>query len=237
MGGAILLKDYSVTRGLFQLKNINLSIKAGEIFAILGRTGAGKTVLLESIIGMYEGEQGKVLIDGTNVRSISIKDRKIGFVYQDYQLFPHMKVYDNIIYGLKMNKRLKKEQSQKAEYLMDLLGINYIRNQYPATLSGGECQRVALARTLALEPSILLLDEPFSALDPTTKRKLYEEILKIHEKFHCTIVFVTHDFKEAQVLAKRVGIVLNGRLKTVVDSKKLLSLSYEKEVEEFLGRK
>lgn len=236
MGGNIRIRNYSVTRGTFHLKNINLAIEQGEIFAILGRTGSGKTVLLESIIGMYNGEGGQVLIDGCNVSSIKVKDRKIGFVYQDYQLFPHMKVYDNIIYGLKMNKKGKKEQNDKAEYLLDLLGISHIKDQYPCTLSGGECQRVALARTLALEPSILLLDEPFSALDPTTKQKLYREIKKIHEKFHCTIVFVTHDFKEAQVLAQRVGIILNGTLKTVVDSRNLLTADYEKEVEEFLGR-
>ncbi|MFA9462662.1 MAG: ATP-binding cassette domain-containing protein [Velocimicrobium sp.] len=236
MEGNIKIRNYCVSRGNFQLNNINLEIEGGEIFAILGRTGSGKTVLLESIIGMYAGECGEILIDGQNVLLLSVEDSKIGFVYQDYQLFPHMKVYDNIIYGLKMHQKSKKEQFEKAEYLMNLLGISYIRDQYPCTLSGGECQRVALARTLALEPSILLLDEPFSALDPTTKKKMYQEIVNIHRKFQCTIVFVTHDFKEAQVLAKRVGIVLGGELKAIVESQNLLTATYESEVEEFLGR-
>ncbi len=237
MAGKIQIEKFSVARGNFRLKNIDLEIKSGEIFAILGRTGAGKTVLLETIIGMYAGEVGQVLIDGKNVREISIEDRKIGFVYQDYQLFPHMKVFDNITYGLKMHRKTKKEQAEQAENLMQLLGISYIKDQYPCTLSGGECQRVALARTLALKPSILLLDEPFCALDPATKQKMYEEILKIHKKFHCTIVFVTHDFKEAQLLANRVGILLNGELKAIVNSDDLLTSTYEREVEEFLGRK
>lgn len=237
MQGEIQIENFSVTRGNFWLKNINLEIKSGEIFAVLGRTGAGKTVLLESIIGMYAGKTGQVLINGKTVREIAIEDRKIGFVYQDYQLFPHMKVYDNITYGLKMHKKSKIEQSEQAENLMQLLGISYIKNQYPCTLSGGECQRVALARTLALNPSILLLDEPFSALDPATKQKMYQEILNIHKKFHCTIVFVTHDFKEAQLLSNRVGILLDGELKTIVNSNDLLTSSYEQDVEEFLGRK
>lgn len=231
------IQDYSVRRGDFLLEKINLSIYEREIFAILGKSGAGKTVLLESIAGIYPPNEGEILLHNRNVRNIPFQKRNIGFVYQDYGLFPHLSVRSNIEYGLKMRHFSKKEIKEKTDYMMGLFSISHIASQFPKNISGGESQRTALARSLILEPEILLLDEPFAALDYSTKKKMYSDLMNIHNKFSCTIIFVTHDFTEAQLLADRIGIILDGRLKAVTDSENLMNMSYCEEVDIFLGRK
>lgn len=233
----IVIRDFTVKRGSFTLEPVTLTIKKGEIFAVLGRTGSGKTVLLEAIGGMFPGSSGSIRFDGIDIMDLPFCSRSMGFVYQDHGLFPHMKVYDNIAYGLKMHKFPPEEQRRRVSVLMEMLSITHIKNQYPGTLSGGESQRTALARALALEPEVLLLDEPFSALDPATRKRLYVELEKIHERFQCTIIFVTHDFAEAKLLAHRVGILLDGGMKAVVPADRLLHEHYCDEVEQFLGRK
>ena len=236
MGSSIFIDHFSVRRGTFTLQPVTLNIEAGEIFALLGRTGSGKTVLLEAASGMFPGDEGAIYYDGTDIAKIPPERRRIGFVTQDHGLFPHMKVADNIAYGLKMQGATKKEQTEKTEELMEMLSITKIRDQYPGTLSGGESQRTALARALAVNPQTLLLDEPFSALDWATQQVLYEELLTIHRRFHCTIFFVTHNFNEARRLAHRVGILLDGRLEAVTEASRLMEGHYSPAVEEFLGR-
>lgn len=233
----IVIHNFSVRRGCFTLKPLSLSIEKGEIFAILGRTGSGKTVLLEAIGGMFPGTGGWIHYDGTDVLDIPPCSRRLGLVYQDQGLFPHMRVCDNIAYGLNMHGFSREEQKSRTWALMEMLSITHIKDQYPGTLSGGESQRTALARALALEPEVLLLDEPFSALDPATRKQLYTELEKIHERYKCTIIFVTHDFTEAAVLANRVGILLDGELKAVVPANRLMDGHYCEEVELFLGRR
>lgn len=232
----IVINNFSVKRGSFTLSPISLTIQKGEIFAILGRTGSGKTVLLEAISGMFPGSTGSILYDGVNIRDIPPGQRKLGLVYQDYGLFPHMKVRENIGYGLKMHGFSKQEQDRRVQELMEMLSISHIKDQYPGTLSGGESQRTALARALALAPQVLLLDEPFSALDPATRRSLYQELRRIHRHFGCTIIFVTHDFLEARTLAGRAAILLEGELKTVTHTSRLMDGHFTDEVERFLGR-
>jgi len=232
---AIECKALEITRGDFELKPMDLAIEEGEVFAILGRTGAGKTVLLETLAGFYQDQyNGEILLFGKNADEIPMDKREMGFVYQDSGLFPHMTVEQNIAYGLKMHHVDAKEIEKKITYITDLLSISGIRKQYPATISGGEKQRTALARSLVMNPKILLLDEPFSALDPTTRQKMYEEMRRIHKEFGCTIVFVTHDFGEAQQLANRVGIMLYGELKAVVPAASLFANEYSDDVNEFL---
>ncbi len=233
----IVIHDFSVRRGSFTLKPLSLTIEKGQIFAILGRTGSGKTVLLEAIGGMFPGTGGWIHYDGTDVMDIPPCSRRLGLVYQDHGLFPHMRVCDNIAYGLKMHGFSREEQKSRTWALMEMLSITHIKDQYPGTLSGGESQRTALARALALEPEVLLLDEPFSALDPATRKQLYNELEKIHERYKCTIIFVTHDFTEAAVLADKVGILLDGELKAVVPANRLMDGHYGEEVELFLGRR
>lgn len=234
----ISVENFSVKRGTFSLKQISFDVKQGEIFAILGKTGSGKTVLLESILGMYKGCSGAIYLHKKEIFNIPIAERNIGIVYQDYQLFPCMNVFENITYALRMRKVKKDILHKTADELLDLFDISNIKYQSVNTISGGECQRVALARTLCMKPDILLLDEPFSALDPATKQKMYQTILRIHDKYSCTILFVTHDFKEAETLANRVAILLRGDLKAVIESKKLMTFdSFDSDVNQFLGRK
>ena len=203
----LVINNFSVKRGSFTLSPISLTIQMGEIFAILGRTGSGKTVLLEAISGMFPGDTGSILLDGTDIRDIPPGQRKLGLVYQDYGLFPHMKVKENISYGLKMHGYSKKEQDSRAQELMEMLSISHIGDQYPGTLSGGESQRTALARALALAPQVLLLDEPFSALDYLTRLSMREWLLEQWEKEKKTVLFITHDVEEAVFLSSRILVV------------------------------
>ena len=168
----LAFESFRLTRGSMHMEDISFSVAEGELFAILGRTGAGKTLLLESAAGFYTPEGGRVLLYGTPVQDIPLTERRIGFVYQDYALFPHMNVEKNIAYGLRVRHKSRAEQEEKVRDISSLLSIGHILKEYPQTLSGGERQRVALARALVLRPRLLLLDEPLSSLDPATKKSL-----------------------------------------------------------------
>lgn len=208
----IELKNYMVKKGEFSLKPCSFSVYANEVLAVIGRTGAGKTVLMEGIAGFHDKYEGELYYKGKNKLSSSIENLNIGFVYQDFLLFPHMTVYDNIAYGLKIKKIKKSIIDRKVREKAKLFGLAQQLTQYPGTLSGGEKQRTALARAMIMEPEILILDEPFSALDPKTKKDMYQILQKIKENMNCTILFVTHDFEEVKYLANRVAIVLDGEL-------------------------
>ena len=229
------INNFSIQLGKFRLNQINLNIGEKEVFAVLGRTGSGKTVLLESVAGFYRKFSGKVMIQGTPIIDVPLEKRNIGFVYQDFGLFPHMTVFDNITYGLKIRKIDKVVQKERADKMAEILSIGHILKQYPGTLSGGERQRTALARALILNPQLLLMDEPFSSLDPATKENMYDQINKIHEVFGCTILFVTHDFHEAQRMADRIGIMVNGELKAIRKGSDLFQHCQDEEINQFLG--
>lgn len=231
----VQIEDYSIQLGNFKLNKINLDIKEKEIFAVLGKTGSGKTVLLESIAGFYKKFSGNLNVFGKNIIKVPLEKRQIGFVYQDFGLFPHMTVYNNIAYGLKIQKLDKKSIRMRVFEIAEILNIDHILDQYPGTLSGGERQRTALARALILKPRLLLMDEPFSSLDPATKESMYIQIKKIHEIFGCSILFVTHDFNEAQRMADRIGIMVNGELKGIRRSRELFYNYQENEINEFLS--
>lgn len=235
MAGLIEVQNLRVTRGEFTLEVDGLRIDPREVFAILGTTGSGKTVLMESIAGAYPINGGSILLDGKNIDTLPIQQRHLGILYQDYALFPHMTVFDNIAYGMKRAGLRKEEIEHRVNDMLDMFGIQHIADRHPGVISGGESQRAALARALVLTPEILILDEPFSALDPTTKQQMYGMLRDVHARFDCTIVFVTHDFNEAQTLADRVGIILDGRLRTVVDAEKLFDIEHSDEVMSFLG--
>lgn len=229
------IKNLVIRQGNFILDKISLSVSEDEIFAIIGKTGSGKTMLLEAVAGFYKGDSGYVKYQDMFIRDIPVSQRKIGYLYQEYCLFPHMTAWQNIVYGLKMQKKKKEEISNEVYQIAKQFDICHILDQYPVTLSGGEKQRVALARTLVLKPELVLLDEPFSALDPVMKKSMYQMMRKIQCEFHCAVVFVTHDFSEAEELADRVGILLNGRLRGVVKSKLLFSYNWDYDVKAFLG--
>ena len=232
----LMVQNLNLTRGSFHLQDVSFSVYSNEILAIIGKTGSGKTLLLESIAGFQTLDSGHILLHGKPFENYSLQERRLGYLYQEYCLFPHMTARENISYGLKIQKRPKKEILERVDKIAAELEITAILSQYPATLSGGEQQRVALARALSIEPELLLLDEPFSSLDPVTKQKLYGLIQKINKQHNCTIVFVTHDFYEAQTLADRTGILIDGRLRGIVDSNKLFTSKWDDEVHYFLGK-
>ncbi len=235
MAGTIHISNLRVTRGEFVLRVDGLDVHAGEIFAILGSTGSGKTVLMESIAGAYPIDEGSILLDGKEAQSLPIQQRHLGILYQDYALFPHLNVWENIAYGLRRARPRRPDVEERVSEMLELFGIGHLAQRFPGVISGGEAQRVALARALVMRPDILILDEPFSALDPTTKGIMYETLRDIHARFGCTIVFVTHDFNEAQTLADRVGIILDGSLRCVVSANELFAAEHGPEVRHFLG--
>lgn len=235
MAGSIEIEDLEALRGSFCLSVSNLRIEPREIFAILGSTGSGKTVLLESIAGAFPLNAGTIFLDGKAADTLPIQQRHLGILYQDHALFPHMSVRENVGYGVKMQGYSSSVIDERVDNLLDQFNIRAIADCYPGTISGGESQRVALARALILEPEILLLDEPFSALDPATKKGMYTIMRDVHRKFDCTIIFVTHDFNEAYTLADRVGIILEGRLRAVRKADALFDpVGFEDDIRAFL---
>ncbi len=231
----INLKNVSKQLGDFSLKNINLSVDDNEYFVIIGPTGAGKTVLLEIISGMYEPDEGEVWLNGRNVTFECPERRHIGFVYQNYMLFPNLDVRENIIFALKLNKTPVKIINQKLEQITGMLNIEGLLNRHPSTLSGGEQQRVALARALIAEPQVLLLDEPLCALDPRSKELFQQELISIHQQVKTTTIHITHDFNEAFVLADRIGIMHGGELVEVGTAKEVFQKPNSYFVAEFVG--
>jgi len=208
----IEIKNLTVDLGTFQLQDVNLKIEPGEYFIILGPTGSGKTILLESIAGLYPIKSGEIWLNGREVTKLEPEKRGIGFVYQDYALFPHLSVKDNLLFGLKQTKQPKTELHSIVDWIAGLLGVTHLLKRKPETLSGGERQKVALARALCISPQVLLLDEPLSALDPHTREGVQQELREIHRRLETTIIHVTHDFEEAIALGDRIAILSEGRI-------------------------
>jgi len=231
----IALENVSHEWGDFSLKNVSFSINNGEYFVILGPTAAGKTLILETIAGFYIPRRGKIFLKGKNSTHIQPERRNIGFVYQDYSLFPHMTVKENIAFGLKMRKFPKKEVENRVKSIMNSMHISYLKDRFPSTLSGGEQQRVALARALVVDPDILLLDEPLSALDPRTQESLREELRRIHEVRGTTTIHVTHNQGEALALADRIGVIMNGEVIQVDTPYKVFNEPVSEEMAIFVG--
>ena len=211
---SITIQNVSKSFGSFKaLQNISLDISSGELIALLGPSGSGKTSLLRIIAGLEGLDEGVILFDGQNITNVNPKERNVGFVFQHYAQFRHMTVFDNVAYGLKVRPRKsrpsKEAIKQKVMELLQLVKLENFSDRYPSQLSGGQRQRVALARALAVEPKVLLLDEPFGALDAKVRKELRRWLRKLHDEFHITSIFVTHDQEEALDVADRI-IVMNG---------------------------
>ncbi|MDK2890056.1 MAG: molybdate transport system ATP-binding protein [Methanoculleus sp.] len=206
----LVIDSVSKSLGEFSLSNVSLSVEDGEYFIVLGPTGAGKTILLETIAGIYSPDTGRILLNGRDITDVPARERNIGMVYQDYMLFPHLTVEANIGFGLRSRRADPAFIRGKVEGSADLLNISHLLHRYPGTLSGGEQQRAAIARALVMEPEALLLDEPLSALDVKTRENLRAELAQIHEATGTTIVHITHNFEEVFDLADRVAIMRGG---------------------------
>ena len=234
----ILIENLNVKLGDFTLKDINLNIRKGEFFAILGPTGTGKSVLLEAIAGVKPVKSGEIIIDGKNITKLKPEKRAISICYQDYCIFPHMTVRENINYGLRFRKDKENPKYKKNfDMLIRLLKIDHLLERYPQNLSGGEKQRISLARGLIVEPEVLLLDEPLSALDPNIKERIQHELKKIHDELKITTIMVTHDFQEAHFLADSVGIMDRGQIIQQGTLEDIFQNPKSKVVADFVGMK
>ncbi|ABN56190.1 MULTISPECIES: ATP-binding cassette domain-containing protein [Methanoculleus] len=198
--------------GDFTLDDVDLTVADGEYFVILGPTGAGKTILLETLAGIYSPDAGTIALDNRDITRTDPKDRGIGMVYQDYMLFPHLTVGENIGFGLKQRKAEPARIRESVQETAALLGIGHLLHRTTGTLSGGEQQRAAIARALALRPRVLLLDEPLSALDTVTRERLRRELKAIHRTTGTTVIHITHHFEDIFALADRVAVMQDGRI-------------------------
>ncbi|MGY6646293.1 MAG: sulfate/molybdate ABC transporter ATP-binding protein [Salinarimonas sp.] len=221
------------------LRGIDLTIRDGELAALLGPSGSGKTTLLRILAGLDWPDAGALHVDGANWLALEAQRRGVGFVFQNYALFPHMRVADNIAFGLTIRPRAtrpsKAEIARRVGELLAMMQIPDLGGRFPAQLSGGQRQRVALARALAIEPKVLLLDEPFGALDAAIRKDLRSWLRQIHDQLGTTTVFVTHDQEEAFELADRVVIMAEGRIEQVGSAEEIHARPASPFVARFLG--
>ena len=194
------------------IENVDLAIGPGELLVCIGPSGCGKTTLLKLIAGFLPCEHGRVLLGGEDVTGLSVRDRQCGIVFQSYALFPHMRVWENIAYPLRVRGVPLEQRRREAEAMLDLVGLGGLAERLPAALSGGQQQRVALARALVFKPRVLLLDEPLSALDAATRLTMRDEIRRIQKQQNIATLLITHDQDEALSLADRIVILRDGKL-------------------------
>lgn len=197
------------------VENFSLQVEEGSFTTLLGASGCGKTTLLRLISGFLEPDSGKIKINGKIINGILPNKRKIGFVFQDYALFPHLTVEQNLFYGLNLKKRTKEIKNENKTLVMQTaenLGLQNLLNRFPSELSGGQQQRVALGRVLVLQPSLLLMDEPLSSLDTNLRLKVREELKEIQKKLKITTLYVTHDQEEALSLSDKIAVMKDGKL-------------------------
>ncbi|MBE0436100.1 MAG: sulfate ABC transporter ATP-binding protein [Methylomicrobium sp.] len=214
---SITLNHISKRFGNFAaLDDINLEIPEGELVALLGPSGCGKTTLLRIIAGLEQADRGQVLLNGSDVTDQPVKNRQIGFVFQHYALFRHMTVFDNIAFGLRVKSRKERPSEakiqEKVHALLNLVQLDWLADRFPDQLSGGQRQRIALARALAVEPSVLLLDEPFGALDASVRKDLRLWLRHLHHELNVTSIFVTHDQEEAMEVASQIVVLNHGKI-------------------------
>ncbi|MDB6125680.1 MAG: cysA [Pedosphaera sp.] len=214
------------------VNNVNFSVREGELMALLGPSGGGKTTVLRMIAGLEMPSEGDIFIRGERVNDIAIQKRNIGFVFQNYALFKNMTVFKNIAFGLKIKKWKKADIQARVIELLKLLGLEGLEKRYPHQLSGGQRQRVAIARALAPKPSVLLLDEPFGAVDAKIRQELREWLVHLHQDLNVTTLFVTHDQEEAMEVSDRIVIFSRGNLEQIGSPREV----YDHPTNEFVAR-
>jgi sulfate transport system ATP-binding protein len=232
----ITAQDISKRFGDFEaLHGVSLEIPSGSLTALLGPSGSGKSTLLRVIAGLEVPDSGTVVIDDRDATVLPPQKRGIGFVFQHYAAFKHMSVRENVAFGLKVRKRPKAEVDARVKELLGIVGLAGYADRYPSQLSGGQRQRMALARALAVEPSVLLLDEPFGALDAKVRAELREWLRRLHDEVHVTTVLVTHDQEEAMAIADRIAVLHEGNIEQVGDPRELYEHPATPFVMSFLG--
>ncbi len=221
------------------INDTSLTVGDGELVALLGPSGSGKTTLLRIIAGLERADSGSVMIDGAVANNLHIKERKVGFVFQHYALFKHMTVFDNVAFGLRVRPKDVRPNPmlirRRVMNLLELVHLDKFHNRYPSQLSGGQRQRVALARSLAVEPKLLLLDEPFGALDAKVRKELRRWLRRLHDDMHITSIFVTHDQEEAMEVSDRVVVMNQGKIEQVGTPEEVYHTPSNGFVYDFLG--
>ena len=218
------------------LNDVSLEVPSGALVALLGPSGSGKTTLLRIIAGLEIADQGNVFLHDEEADHLDVRQRNIGFVFQHYALFRQMTVAQNIGFSLKMRGRPKAEVKERVQELLKLIQLENIGGRYPGQLSGGQRQRVALARALAARPKVLLLDEPFGALDAKVRKELRDWLRRLHQEIHVTSVFVTHDQEEALELADRIVVMSHGRIEQIGTPDEVYHKPANPFVMQFLGQ-
>jgi sulfate transport system ATP-binding protein len=228
---SILVRNVSKRFGDFvALDDVSLEVESGSLTALLGPSGSGKSTLLRIIAGLETADAGEIELSGTDATVLTPQKRNVGFVFQHYAAFKHMTVRENVAFGLKVRKRPKAEIKERVDELLNLVQLQSFGHRYPAQLSGGQRQRMGLARALAPEPQVLLLDEPFGALDARVRAELREWLRRLHDVVHVTTVFVTHDQDEAMEISDQIAVINHGRLEQVGGAREL----YDEPASEFV---
>jgi sulfate transport system ATP-binding protein len=217
------------------LDDVSINVESGSLTALLGPSGSGKSTLLRVIAGLEVADSGDVFISGKEATALAPQKRGVGFVFQHYAPFKHMTVWDNVAFGLQIRHRPKAEIAKRVGELLDLVQLTGLGKRYPAQLSGGQRQRMALARALAPEPEVLLLDEPFGALDARVRVELRSWLLRLHDEMHVTTIFVTHDQEEALELADSIVVMNKGRVEQTAPPRQLYDEPANEFVMSFVG--
>ncbi|MDO4615345.1 MAG: ABC transporter ATP-binding protein [Lachnospiraceae bacterium] len=217
------------------VEHINLDIYEGEIVTLLGPSGCGKTTILRAVGGFHDITGGDMLIDGKSIKDLPPEKRPTAMVFQSYNLWPHMTIYENLAYGLKLRKTPKSEIDASIKDVLNLVSMPGVEKKFPSQLSGGQQQRIAIARSLLLKPSLLLLDEPFSALDAKIRQQMREELKKIQSDLGITVVFVTHDQEEAMALSHRIVVMNKGKIEQVGSPTEIYDEPANRYVASFIG--
>jgi sulfate transport system ATP-binding protein len=235
MAGIAVLDVTKRFNGFTALQDVSVVIPEGSLTALLGPSGSGKSTLLRVIAGLEEPDVGQVLIGGEVVTQQPARARGVGMVFQHYAAFKHMTVWDNVAFGLTVKKRPRTEIKERVHELLELVQLEGLAKRYPAQLSGGQRQRMALARALAVEPSVLLLDEPFGALDARVRKELRAWLRRLHDEVHVTTIIVTHDQEEAMEVAGQIVVLNDGRIEQVGSPRELYDGPANEFVMSFVG--
>ena len=218
------------------LKGLNLEVEEGELVSLLGPSGCGKSTTLRVVAGFIDPQGGTFTLDGEDMTKVPVHKRQFGLVFQSYALFPHLSVYDNVAFGLRTRKMDKDVIDKKVKEILEVCGLTELADRFPKQMSGGQRQRVGVARAFATDSDLILMDEPFSALDPLTREELQDEIVKLQKEYQKTIVFVTHDMDEAIKCADKICFIQNGTVIQFDKTEEILRHPANDYVEKFVGK-